>query len=577
MKKDVIIGLFIIAVLLWLYTINRADLGYSIPDEKRYIQSTREMEATGDYLTPRYHGNLRFQKPILFYWLIILSYKVFGIGIFGARFSSVIAAILNIIIIYFLARDLFNKKAALFSALALATCEVFFMYARFAVPDITFTLFITLAIYSFIKAYLGRIKGRFRYLCMYIFMALAMLTKGPLGFFYPMVIIFAFIILRKDWAAIKDMKIALGLVIFAIISAPWFITMIILHGKEYIGNVWSLEIVKKLNLSSSGEPASALLHYFSSIFYYSGIIFLRHLPWAIFLPAAVFSMRREDMPYDKKRECALQLIILWFSVVFIMIVAVWSRESYYILPLSAPLALFIGAYLSDLTEKNDLYRSALFKAPFVLTIAACVIAFPAWLCISFYLFDKPLFSLSLLMFLLPAFMIFAYSLRDKRKILLPLSFCVAAIACFGYFAGGILPAVDNDPLARFGSDIQAVIKGGDLIAADSFNYHRLNVYLESYKVTGINISAEQAAFNEFLSKKDKRVFCVLSKREYEKFADEDLKKRLYILDKALTWKRLDKQNREYFKTIGCDILRNRRESVKEALREELYLVSNKND
>ncbi|MDD5680163.1 MAG: glycosyltransferase family 39 protein [Candidatus Omnitrophica bacterium] len=572
MKRDVIVGIFIIAVLLGLYSVNRSKLGYSIPDEKRYIQSTKEMEAGGDYITPHYHGDLRFQKPILFYWLIILSYKILGIGIFAARFPSIIAGILSVIIIYFLARDLFGKKAALFSAITLATCEIFFTYARFAVPDTTFTLFIMLAIYFFIKAYLEHIKGNFRYLYMYIFMALAMLTKGPLGLFYPMLMICIFIIIRKDWAVIKDIKIVLGLVIFIAISAPWFITMITLHGKEYIGNVWSLEIMKKLNFSESQTHGNALFHYFSSIFYYSGMILLRTLPWSIFLPAAIFSLRRNDTAYSEKKGCGGHLIISWFSAVFIMIVAVWSRESYYVLPLSAPLAMFIGVYLSDLTEKDDLCRSALFAVPFILTIAACFIVFSLWLCIGFYVFDEPLVSLSLLMFLLPIGMLFAYLGRNRNRILLPVSFCITTIACFGYFAGSVLPVIEIDPLADFGADIRAVIKEGDLVGADSANYHRLNVYLDAYAVKGIRTAPE---FNDFLSAKDVRVFCVVSETEYGKFITEDLKKRLYILDKRSNWKRLDKQNLQYFKNIFSDMLQNNRASVKAALKEEIYIVSNK--
>ena len=147
--------------LLWVYSLDRTRLGHSIPDEKRYIQSTKEMAASGDYITPRYHGKLRFQKPILFYWLVILSYKFFGIGLYGARFPSIAAGILHVIVVYLLGRELFNKKAGLFAACVLSTCEVFFMYSRFATPDATFSLFITASLYVFVKTYRSNNRGRF--------------------------------------------------------------------------------------------------------------------------------------------------------------------------------------------------------------------------------------------------------------------------------------------------------------------------------------------------------------------------------------------------------------------------------
>lgn len=594
MKREAITGLFVIVILLGLYSINKVNLGYSIPDEKRYIQSTKEMFASGDYITPRYHGSLRFQKPILFYWLIILSYKIFGVTIFGARFPSILAALLNVIITYLLTRTLFNKKAALFSGLTLATCEVFFTYAGFAVTDMTFILFIALAIYSFVKAYLSDApaaiggggtpsrgwKGECRYLYMYVFMALAVLTKGPLGFFYPALTIGAFIVMRKDWAVVKEVKFVLGMSIFIAISAPWFITMIILHGNEYLNNVWSLEIIKKLNIGGSPAICSGwppvlggLTHYFLSVFYYFGMIFLRHLPWSVFLPAAIFSLPRRAVSYRGREKCGLHLILAWFFAVFVIITAIWSRESYYILPLSAPLAIFMGCYLADITEENNLCRSMLFIIPFILFIVLSAVIFAAWTCISFYVFDKSIFSLSLLMWLFPISMLTAYFLRNRKKILLPVSLCGTAIACFGYFAGSALPLLNNDPLPHFADEIRQVIKEGDLIAteSESVSYHRLNVYLDAYSVIGIR----KDSLNDFLSNKDKRAFCLVSAKHYEEFVAESLKKRLYILDKAPDWKRIDKQNLRYFKNLGLFILQNKRGAVKEALKEEIYLVSNK--
>jgi hypothetical protein len=172
-------------------------------------------------------------------------------------------------------------------------------------------------------------------------------------------------------------------------------------------------------------------------------------------------------------------------------------------------------------------------------------------------------------------MLAAYLLQNRKKILLPISLCVTAIACFGYFAGGVLPLLNNDPLARFGDDIRQVIKEGDLIAteSESVSYHRLNVYLDAYSVIGIR----KDSLDDFLSNKDERVFCLVSAKHYEEFTAENLKKRLYILDKALDWKRLDKQNRQYFENLGSYILQNKREAVKEALKEEIYLVSNRKD
>ena len=49
-------------------------------DEAFYAEAAREMVASSDWLTPFYNYELRFQKPILFYWLVAIAYKAAGIG-----------------------------------------------------------------------------------------------------------------------------------------------------------------------------------------------------------------------------------------------------------------------------------------------------------------------------------------------------------------------------------------------------------------------------------------------------------------------------------------------------------------
>lgn len=574
MKKDFIAATLIILAFLALYSINRTTLGYSIPDEKRYIQSTEEMVESGDYITPRYHGKLRFQKPIIFYWLIVLSYKIFGVGIYGARFPSIVAGLLNVILIYLLGRDIFDKKVGMFSAFVLSTSEVYFTYSRFAVPDMTFILFITASIYLFIKAYRRDIKGNARFLYMYVPMALAMLTKGPLGFFYPMVVVCVFLILKKDWVVFKELNFPLGLLIFAVISAPWFIAMIALHGGGYLGNVWSLEIMKKLQYSSSGTDGNLLVHYFDTMLYYTGMGFARHLPWSVFLPASLVSIPKLTSPKTKD-DNGFTLIAAWFFTVFISLVLIWSKESYYVLGFSIPLSLFIGRYFSNITSDSNLSNSILFKLPFVLTIVICFIALLLWLGFLVYILDKPVSPLLFLILAVPIFMTCAY--LGKNKILLSLSFFITAFALLFYFAGYVIPLVDKDPLLDMAEEIKEIIKPGDVIgvASNEVSYHRLNIPLKDYMV--INETGNKyplKSINDFLSTKEKRIFCVITKNDYYEFVDGELRNRLNIMDKTFIWKKFHKQNKEYFKMLLSYFLEGKKELLRGALKEEIYLVSN---
>lgn len=583
--KETIIITILIAGLLGLYSLDRGRLGHSIPDEKRYIQSTEEMVESGDYVTPRYHGELRFQKPILFYSLIVLSYKLFGVGIFGARFPSIIAALLNVILIYLLGRDLFSKKAGIFSALILSTSEIYFMYSRFATPDITFLLFINVSIYLFVKAYLNDIKGRFKYLYMYVPMALAMLTKGPLGFLYPMAVVCLFLIFKRDWAVFKELRFPLGFLVFAVISAPWFIVMIILHGSEYLGKVWTLEIMKKLKYFSSGTGDNLLVHYFNTALYYSGIGFIRHLPWSAFLPASLVSIPKLTS-VRTKRDCGFALMSAWFLTVFVSLVLIWSRESYYALGFSIPFSLFMGVYFSEFTRDDNLSNGILFKLPFVFSILISLVALSLWLWFLVYILDKQILSFSLFMLAVPIVVTLVYF--GKNKSLLPLSFFIASFASFAYFAGYIVPIVDEEPLLAISRKIEEAIKPGDIVgvASSEVSYHRLNISLKDYDVLRVDkyyidesgkkcISEDKKKLiSEFLSTEEKRIFCVITKDDYYKYVDETLRNKIYVMDKTFIWKKFHKQDKEYFKRLLSYFLEGKRELLKQALKEEIYLVSN---
>ena len=120
-------------------------------DEIFYFKSTQEMLQNGNILSPTYFGEDRFQKPILYYWMVLLSYKIFGVNWFGARLVAVIFAGLTVCLTWLIGRALFNRRVAALSAVILMTIPLFFRHAKNAVPDMVLNFFIVGAIYCAIR------------------------------------------------------------------------------------------------------------------------------------------------------------------------------------------------------------------------------------------------------------------------------------------------------------------------------------------------------------------------------------------------------------------------------------------
>ena len=81
-------------------------------DETLYIQAAYTMMETGDWLTPRFEtGELRFNKPILPYWVVGIPMSLFGLSLSAARLPSVALALAALPFVYGLARVLMRDRA----------------------------------------------------------------------------------------------------------------------------------------------------------------------------------------------------------------------------------------------------------------------------------------------------------------------------------------------------------------------------------------------------------------------------------------------------------------------------------
>nr|MBU1327676.1 phospholipid carrier-dependent glycosyltransferase [Candidatus Omnitrophota bacterium] len=161
-------------------------LSLTNPDEVFYAQTAKEMIRHHTWLTPYLFDKPQFEKPIFLYWLLRFAFMLFGVSSFGARFFPALFAILGVIAVYFLGvlgfRD--NKKAFM-SALILMSSGLYIGLARTVFTDMIFTVFILMALVSFLWAYCCREKKMPGILLFFIFSGAAVLTKGLIGFLIP--------------------------------------------------------------------------------------------------------------------------------------------------------------------------------------------------------------------------------------------------------------------------------------------------------------------------------------------------------------------------------------------------------
>lgn len=342
-------GAFLITAIISMIIIffNLDGIPLLDPDEPVYAETPKEMFLYNDFISPRIFGEFWYDKPPMYYWLVALSYKVFGINDFAARFPSGSLAVVCIFVMWYFGNKIFNQRTGILSALILLTSVEYFYLGKAAVTDITLNLFLTCSLFSFITK---------KYYLFYFFAGLAVLTKGPIGLFFPGIIVFIYLVVTNNLKEITRIKLPVGIVIFSILALPWYIIMYHLHGSIFIDTFLGFH---NLTRFTTPEHPSGVVWY-----YYIPVLIIGFFPWNALLIQSIY---HSFIHYrDKFNE--LVFLNIWFIVVFLFFSISQTKLVSYILPMYPPMAMLIGWYIDKIS--NNYYNA---KRQYSWSILSCIL------------------------------------------------------------------------------------------------------------------------------------------------------------------------------------------------------------
>lgn len=317
-------------------------------DEAVFSEASREMYSTGDVITPVYNNEPRYDKPILIYWLMDLSFKLFGVSEASARFTSAVFGSLLVFMTFLFIRRVKGWLPGVFSALSLLLCLEYFTYSHSAVTDMTLTFFISASVYSFYLAV--HEEGRLWPVLFWISAALAVLTKGAIGIVFPVAI--ALIYLAASPAGLKRFSGLLRpryILIFLLVSAPWFLAQLYINGWDFFNAFVIKHHLQRFSgvISSHGGP----------FYYYLGVLLAGFFPWVAFLPFALYKGVRERLLGGS----ALYLLSsVWFLFVLAFFTISRTKLPNYILPLFPAASILSGLTMAGLVEGGRVGRPGLY-------------------------------------------------------------------------------------------------------------------------------------------------------------------------------------------------------------------------
>jgi 4-amino-4-deoxy-L-arabinose transferase-like glycosyltransferase len=363
-------------------------------DEPRNAACAREMLERGDWVVPTFNYELRTQKPVLLYWLMMASYSLFGVNEFSARFPSAVLAVGTTLVTFHLGRLLFNVRAGMLAGLMMATCLMFGVAGRAATPDSCLIFFTSLSLLAFVWAVsrrpcatgsasvfsdTGGARGThentasargtrwkqnrdflprrwIQFALIYSAMALAVLAKGPIGLALPVAIIGLFLLLvhqeREETATSRLARLGLFARRFAAttwsmqpltivlvtvaIAAPWYLLVGFRTGGEWTRGFFGTENLARFQNTMEGHSGPVV--------YYLVAILIGFFPWSIVLPAGVWFSVRSAFGRAGRHPSHL-LLVCWAGIWIGLFSLASTKLPSYVLPAYPALALMTASFV----------------------------------------------------------------------------------------------------------------------------------------------------------------------------------------------------------------------------------------
>ncbi len=349
----IVLSLFGLSLLLFFSFLG--SWGLFDPDEGRYAEIPREILESGNWITPHLNYVTYFEKPPLLYWFTALFFRVFGLHEWVIRLVPALAATAGVLLTYMLGRRMFNARAGFLGAVVLATSLLYAFLAHELLIDMLFSVLLFAALSLWWMGHSEEIPKRQAayFLGFWSTLAFAVLAKGPVAVLLTAVVIGTYLLLCRPPRAWSQMQWLPGILLFALISVPWFV-LVAQHNPTFNNFFWyGQHVARFLGKGENREHVKGLLYFFK-------FLPLLFFPWTFFVPAAFFFGWRKLWPARTPHQRAAIFLLAMSLLILLFFSASSSKLIPYILPIFPPMAILMGIYFDRLIAQTERASSKVF-------------------------------------------------------------------------------------------------------------------------------------------------------------------------------------------------------------------------
>jgi len=288
-----------LALICWLAFFNGlGTLGLMDKTEALFVEVGHQMLQRDDWVTPWWNGRTFFDYPVWGYWMVALSFRLFGVSPWAARLPVALAASAVVVATFLLLWRLAPKGEALrarwmraaLGAGVLATTPGWIGWGRSSTTDMFLASAIGLALYSFLLAH--RLPPRSRSgawarALMALFSGIAVLAKGPVGLLLPLLVVGAFLSLTRSWNRwLRPGSLTAMAALFLGVVLPWYSAAAQANGQAFLGGFLAFSNVQRFTSVLYAHPGPP--------WFYLPWLVLLLLPWSLYLPLTL----RRGLPWN---------------------------------------------------------------------------------------------------------------------------------------------------------------------------------------------------------------------------------------------------------------------------------------
>ena len=349
LAKRVWLLLFLAAISFYLYGLGRLPLVG--PDEPRYAQVAREMFLRRDLISPTLGGHTWFEKPVLLYWMMMVSYRAFGVSEWSARLGPAICGLLTIVAVGWITRRLEVQQGSegqglgFFSTLVMASSGGLIAFSRAASFDIVVTMTITFALSFFLAVEIEEKRRSWLLAGFYGCVGLSLLAKGLIGIVIPFGVIGCYYVLRRR---VPDRRVTVsllwGLPLALVVAASWYGPVIARHGWPFVNEFFIQHHFARYFSNKYQHP--------QPVYYYLPVLLMMTLPWTTFLIESLIDARRWQWRGTDAGSKSRVFALVWLLVPIVFFSFSGSKLPAYILPSLPAAALLAGGRLSFFVSED---------------------------------------------------------------------------------------------------------------------------------------------------------------------------------------------------------------------------------